>query len=119
MVSIQGKGIQFFKLKLMKNIFLLIVIILLFGVCAARAQQPLRVDTSFPYRVLPEVLPGTKVLTWEGDLSVKMLDGAHKFIEEKINEAISNRPKLWNRNFSSVRAYEQSVEGNRRRFMKY
>ena len=100
MVSIQGRRIKFLKLKLMKNTFLLIAIIILFGVCAARAQQPSKADTSFPYRVLPEVLTGTKALTWEGDLSVKMLDGAHKFIEEKIDEAISNRPKLWNRNFS-------------------
>jgi hypothetical protein len=55
----------------------------------------------------------------EGDLSAKMLDGAHKFIEGKINSSIANRLKLWNRDFTSQQAYELSVEPNRKRFMKY
>ena len=48
----------------------------------------------------------------------KCLDGAHKFIEEKINESIVNRSKFWNRDFSSRKEYELSVEPNRKRFMK-
>ncbi|MGK2860773.1 MAG: dienelactone hydrolase family protein, partial [Chitinophagaceae bacterium] len=75
-------------------------------------------DVNFPYKNMPEHLPGTKPLTGDGDLSAKMLDGAHKFIEEKINESIVNRIKLWNRDFSSREAYEISVEPNRKRFMK-
>ena len=74
---------------------------------------------NFPFKNMPDVLPGTKPLTWNGDLSVKMLDGAHKFIEEKIKESVDNRLKLWNRNFSSREAYEISVEPNRKRFIKY
>lgn len=76
-------------------------------------------DVNSTFDNMPEVLPGTKPLTWDGDLSAKMLDGAHKFIEEKINESIVNRLKLWNRDFSSQEAYELSVEPNRRRLMKY
>src|SRR6185436_8923698 len=53
------------------------------------------------FQVKPDVLPGTKLLTWNGDISVKMLDGAHKFIERKIEESIVNRSKFWNRNFDS------------------
>jgi len=68
---------------------------------------------------MPEVLPETKSLTWTDDLSIKMLDGAHQFIEEKIKESVDNRLKLWNRNFSSGPAYEMSVEPNRKRFIKY
>lgn len=64
-------------------------------------------------------MPGTKLLTWKGDLSVKMLDSAHKFIEEKINESVSDRLKLWNRDLTSPSAYELSVEPNRKRFMQY
>ena len=30
-----------------------------------------------------EYLPGTERLTWQGDLSVKMMDGAHKMIEDQ------------------------------------
>ncbi len=66
-----------------------------------------------------EVLPGTKLLAANGDLSIKMLDGAHKFIERKIEESTVSRPKFWDRNFGSKEAYEASVEPNRRRFIKY
>ena len=78
-----------------------------------------RAVADFPYQNMPAVLPGTAPLTWQGDLSVKMLDGAHKFIEEKIEESVSSRAKLWNRDLSSPSAYETSVETNRQRFMKY
>ena len=100
----------------MKKIIL--SIIFLFAICALYAQQP-TYDSSFPYKFLPDIFPGTTRLTWEGDLSSKMLDGAHKFIEEKINEAISNRSILWQRDFSSTQAYEKSIEANRKRFMKF
>jgi dienelactone hydrolase len=68
---------------------------------------------------MPDVFPGTKKLTWEGDLSVKMLDGAHQFVEKKIDNSITQRSKFWKRDFSSKEAYERSVESNRKRFMKY
>ncbi len=58
---------------------------------------------------MPEVLPGTKPLLVEGDLSSKMLEGAHTFIDGKINESIGNRLKLWNRDLTSQHAYELSV----------
>jgi hypothetical protein len=59
---------------------------------------------------MPAVLPGTVPLTWQGDLSVKMLDGAHKFIEEKIEESVSSRSKLWSRDLSSPSAYESRLK---------
>lgn len=73
---------------------------------------------NFTFNKMPEVLPGTKLLTQGGDLSAKMLDGAHKFIERKINESVGTRLKLWNRDFSSREAYEISVAPNRKRFME-
>jgi dienelactone hydrolase len=77
-------------------------------------------DTSIiSFSKMPEVLPKTNPLTWEGDLSAKMMDGAHRFVEKKIDESIINRSKLWDRNFSSKEAYELSVEPNRKRLMKY
>ena len=63
-------------------------------------------------------LPGAQPLTWEGDLSERMMDGAHRFVERKIDEAIGGRQKYWTRDFSSREAYERSVEPNRQRFMK-
>jgi dienelactone hydrolase len=73
----------------------------------------------YPFQNMPDVFPGSKKLTWEGDLSVKMLDGAHQFIEKKIDNSIAQRSKLWKRDLSSKDAYEHSVEPNRTRFMKY
>ena len=63
-------------------------------------------------------LPGTELLTWQGDLSERMMDGAHRFVERKIDESIGNRQRYWNRDFTSRPAYERSVEANRQRFMK-
>ena len=63
-------------------------------------------------------LPGTQPLTWDGDLSVRMMDGAHRFVERKIEESIQTRQRYWNRDFTSRQAYERSVEPNRQRFMK-
>ena len=63
-------------------------------------------------------LPGAQPLTWEGDLSERMMDGAHRFVERKIDEATQGRQKYWTRDFSSREAYERLVEPNRQRFMK-
>lgn len=62
------------------------------------------------------VLPGTKALGWdEADLSTRLMDGAHQFIERKIAEAPGKRAAFWNRDFSSVEAYTMSVQANRER----
>jgi dienelactone hydrolase len=63
-------------------------------------------------------LPGTQPLTWKGDLSERMMDGVHRFVERKIDESIQTRQKYWKRDLSSRQAYEKSVEPNRQRFMK-
>jgi dienelactone hydrolase len=60
-------------------------------------------------------LPGTDLLTWEGDLSERMMDGAHRFVERKIAESVNARERYWNRDLSSRGAYEKSVESNRSR----
>ena len=104
----------------MKDKISLIGIIIFFVIGRVQAQSKAEsVDINFPYKNMPEVFPGTKLLTYKGDISAQMLDGAHKFIEQKIDESINNRSKLWNRNFNSRQAYELSVEPNRQRFMKY
>ncbi len=67
----------------------------------------------------PETLPNTKPLTWEGDLSEKMLDGVHAYIERKIDESLITRQKFWHRDLSSKETYEKSIMPNRARFIKY
>ena len=63
-------------------------------------------------------LPGTQPLTWDGDLSERMMDGAHRFVERKISDSLQTRQKYWKRDLSSAQAYERSIEPNRQRFMK-
>lgn len=64
-----------------------------------------------------EVLPGTRPLDWaEPDLSGRLMDGAHRFVERKIGESTAKRAALWARDFSSPEAYIQSVETNRAHF---
>ena len=69
--------------------------------CATAFAQP-----------LPQTLP----LDWaEEDLSGRLMDGAHRFVERKIAEAPAKRAAFWARDFSSAEAYEKSVEPNRAR----
>jgi dienelactone hydrolase len=70
------------------------------------------------YAEPPATLPDTKALTEDGDLSVKMLDGAHRFTERKIEDSIKTREKLWKRDASSREAYEKSIQTNRDSFRK-
>ncbi|MFH1268835.1 MAG: dienelactone hydrolase family protein, partial [Planctomycetota bacterium] len=66
----------------------------------------------------PVTLPNTKPLTWEGDLSERMMDGLHRYIERKIAESVERRSEYWRRDFSSAEAYEQSIRPNRERLAK-
>src|SRR5262245_56935121 len=65
-----------------------------------------------PGQPLARTLP----LTWpEADLSTRLMDGAHQFIERKISEAAGQRGKFWPRDFSSPEAYQRSIQPNRDR----
>jgi dienelactone hydrolase len=82
---------------------LTVAVLCLTAAASGRAQEP---------------LPNTLPLTWEGDLSMRLMEGAHRFVERKIDEAPLRRQKHWNRDRSSPEAYEQSVEPNRDRFRR-
>ncbi len=59
-------------------------------------------------------LPQTAALDWpEADLSTRLMDGAHRFVEKKIDDSVAKRTALWARDFSSAGAYAASVAGNR------
>ena len=61
-------------------------------------------------------VPGTAPLTWpEEDLSTRLMDGAHAFVERKVAEAQGARGERWTRDFSSLAAYERSIAPNRER----
>ena len=72
----------------------------------------------FPLTNRPVMLPGTRLLDTGGDVSAKMMAGAHRFIERKIGQSLTDRSKRWHRNLLSKNAYEQSVEPHRKRLMK-
>jgi hypothetical protein len=64
------------------------------------------------YAASPPAPAGEK-LDWQGPLDERMMDGLHKFIERKLDDAAKNRERFWKRDFSSKEAYEKSVEPNR------
>jgi hypothetical protein len=43
------------------------------------------------------ILPGTKLLTVDGDLAAKMVDGIHVFLDRRIQQAQKDRDQLWDR----------------------
>ena len=54
-------------------------------------------------------LPGTRRLEGPEDLSAKMMEGLHRFVERKIDESVASRQKLWSRDFSSPASYAKST----------
>jgi dienelactone hydrolase len=62
------------------------------------------------------VLAGTAPLTLQGDLARQMVDGIHRFLLQRTQEAAQQREQLWRRDYSSPENYERSVEPNRERF---
>jgi len=55
-----------------------------------RGQKSLLILVFFclPWLAFGQSLPGTEPLDWQGDLSERMMDGAHRFVERKISESI-------------------------------
>src|SRR5688572_26342411 len=103
----------------MNNIVACIFLILCTLNAKVKASQTQPADTLvFPLTNLPRMLPGTKLLDTSGDLSAKMMAGAHRFIEREIGQSLTDRSKRWHRNLVSKNAYDQSVEPHRKRLMK-
>jgi len=59
-------------------------------------------------------LPGTKMLTVEGDIASRLVEGVDRFLLRKTAESKTLRGHHWNRDFSSIEAYHRSIEPNRR-----
>ena len=64
------------------------------------------------------VLNGTAPLTTEGDLAMQMVDGIHRFLLHETERQARERSQLWNRDYTSVEQYEQSIAPNRQRFQQ-
>ncbi len=49
-------------------------------------------------------LAGTQPLTWEGDLSARMVEDLHKFADRETAASVERRARYWRRDFSSPQA---------------
>jgi dienelactone hydrolase len=59
-------------------------------------------------------LPGTQTLDWpEEDLSARLMDGAHQFVERQIAAAARQRSRYWQIDATSPAAYAASIRENR------
>jgi dienelactone hydrolase len=65
-----------------------------------------------------ETLPASQPLGWSDDLAVRIVDEAHRWLDQKREASVAAREKLWRRDFSSKEAYETSIEPNREHFRK-
>ncbi|MBX9789501.1 MAG: dienelactone hydrolase family protein [Pirellulales bacterium] len=65
-----------------------------------------------------EPLPGTAQLTAEGDLAAQMVDGIDRFLLRETELSVERRARHWQRDTSSVEAYEKSIAANRARLTK-
>jgi Dienelactone hydrolase family len=59
------------------------------------------------------VLPGTESLRTEGDLAAQMVKGIQRYLLHKTDLQTTERERLWHRDYTSIDAYESSVEPNR------
>lgn len=62
-----------------------------------------------------EPLAGTAPLKMAGDLASYLVDGADRFLLKELEKSVSRRATFWQRDFSSVAAYNQSLTPNRQR----
>src|SRR5688572_25579189 len=61
-------------------------------------------------------LPQTTPLEWpEEDLSARMMDGAHRFVEAEIAATRARSSRFWQYERSSPAAWNQSIDANRAR----
>ncbi len=65
---------------------------------------------------LTRVLPQTGAIEWpEEDLSVRMMDGAHRFVERHIAGARARAARYWKYDRSSAAAWDAALADNRAR----
>ena len=65
-----------------------------------------------------QTLHGTIPLMFEGDLAAQMVEALDGYVTDAVARAPEERVTLWNRDYSSHKAYTESVEPNRARFKK-
>jgi dienelactone hydrolase len=57
-----------------------------------------------------EPLPGTKPLTWEGDIASKLIDACDAFLLRRLEESVKHRPQYWVPQDKPVKERKPDVE---------
>ncbi len=84
--------------------------ILVFALCIWGVALGALAQSEFPVEARP--------LDEADDLAPLMVARLHKFLDEQTTLALGRREVKWNRDYSSPKAYEKSVEPNRARFKR-
>lgn len=63
-------------------------------------------------------LPGSEPLTGTGDLAAQMVEGIREYLLRATADCLAERSRFWNPDFTSARAYQDSVAPNRERLRK-
>ena len=81
------------------------------------STMPLMVSAlvSISAGVEAKALPGTELLTIEGDVASQMVSGIDTFLLRELGASVKRRGKHWKRDFSSAKSYAKSIEPNRKR----
>ena len=88
----------------------------LMGSCRRLIAGAFVAIASLAFAAPPESLPQTAVLDWlEEDLSGRLMDGAHRFVEQQITAASAQRSRFWKYDQSSASAWNASLAENRER----
>lgn len=66
-----------------------------------------------------DTLPGTNLLTMQGDLAAQMVASLDDFVTHTATDSVESRQALWNRHYHSHVAYADSIAPNRGRFKRY
>ena len=71
--------------------------------------------TLWSITLYPQPKLNTKPLTLEGDIASYLVEGVDKFLLSELATSLNKRENYWNRDFSSHKAYIESVKPNRER----
>lgn len=69
----------------------------------------------FPALGSAQALPGTKLLEGKDDWAKVMVEGIDRYLSKQTELAAKDRAKFWKPDFSSVAAFDTSVQPNRQR----
>jgi putative membrane-bound dehydrogenase-like protein len=58
-------------------------------------------------------LPGTRLLTMEGDIASQLVAGVDRFLLREIDKSLKTRERHWKRDTSCIEKYNESVKANR------